>query len=118
MVFPCVNVPQSLIHSFTDGHIGCFQHLAIINNAAMNIGVHIFFQIGVLGLLGYIPRSGIAESKGSSIFNFLRKFHIVSYSGCTSLYSHKKCTGFRFSLHPCWHLFVDVLVIAILAGVR
>ena len=27
--------------------------LAIINNAAMNIGVHIFFLIGVLGL---IPR--------------------------------------------------------------
>ena len=32
--------------------------------------MHIFFQIGVLRFLGYIPRSGIAGSKGSSIFNF------------------------------------------------
>ena len=28
------------IHSFTDGHLGCFQHLAIVNCAAMNTGVH------------------------------------------------------------------------------
>ena len=31
-----------LIHSFTDGHLGCFQHLAIVNCAAMNIEVHNF----------------------------------------------------------------------------
>ena len=40
-------------HSFTDGHLGCLQHLAIVNCAAMNIGVHRFFWIGVSGLLGY-----------------------------------------------------------------
>ena len=32
-----------LIHSFADGHLGCFQYLAIVNCAAMNIGVHRFF---------------------------------------------------------------------------
>ena len=26
-----------LIHSFTDGHLDCFQHLTIVNFAAMNI---------------------------------------------------------------------------------
>ena len=32
-----------LIHSFTDGHLGHFQCVAVINIAAMNIGVHRFY---------------------------------------------------------------------------
>ena len=28
-------------------YLGCFQYLAIVNRAAMNIGVHRFFWIGV-----------------------------------------------------------------------
>ena len=39
---------------------------------SMNIGVHRFFWIGVSGFLGYNPSSGIAGSKGRSIFNILR----------------------------------------------
>ena len=66
--FHCVNVPQLFIHSSTDGHLGCFQILATVNNTAMNIQVHIFFWISVFGFLMYIPRSKIAGSKGSSIF--------------------------------------------------
>ena len=38
-----------LIHSFADGHLGCFQHLAIVNCAAMKIEMHRFFGIGVSG---------------------------------------------------------------------
>ena len=47
----CVNVPHFVIHSFTDGHLGCFQDLAFVNCAAMNIGAHRFFWTGVWNFL-------------------------------------------------------------------
>ena len=46
------------IHSFVDGHLGYFHILAIVNSAAMNIEVHVFFHI--MFFSGYMPRSEIA----------------------------------------------------------
>ena len=58
------------IHVSVDGHLGRFHVLAIVNSAAVNIGVSVSFWIRVFVFSGYMPRSGIAGSYGNSMFIF------------------------------------------------
>lgn len=79
------------IYSSVNGHLSCFYVLAIVNSAAMNIGIHVSFLILVYS--GYMPRSGIAGSYGGFIPSFLRTLHTL----CASLLGF---SSFSFSVFP------------------
>ena len=47
------------IHSSVDGHLGFLHVLAIVNGAAVNIGMHVSFWIIILS--GYMPIFGYLD---------------------------------------------------------
>jgi len=95
-----------LVHSSIKGHLSCFQVLAIMNSAAMNIRVCVYFSILVSS--GYMPMNGIAGSHGTFLHNFVSNLHTVLHSDCTSLHSHQHCQNIPFPAHPLQHLLFSI----------
>ena len=68
--------------SSIEEHLCCFQTLAIINNATMNIVKKVSLRYGWASF-GHMPKSGISGFLGRLILSYLRNRHI-DFQSCFS----------------------------------
>ena len=76
--------------------------MAIVNIAAMNIGVRVTFSVMVSS--GYMTGSEIVGAYGSFIPSLLRNVHTVLYSGCI-LYIHTSSAKMFPFLHTLFSIY-------------
>ena len=101
------------IHSSVNGHLSCFHILAIVNSAAMNIGVHLTFQNMIFsgcGMCGFSPEWDCLIILQ---FYFLFFEEPPYLSGCTNLHFHQQYRRGLFSQHLHHLLFEDFLMMTV-----
>ena len=79
-IFRCIYVYHIFVPLLMDMYV-VFCVLTVVNSAALNIVMHVSF--GTILLSGYMPKSGIAGSSGSSVLSFWGHLHAVFHTGST-----------------------------------
>jgi len=64
-------------HSSVDGHLGSLHGLAVVDNAAINLRVHVSLQVYFFVSFGKILHSAIAGSSATLLKNLNKKARLV-----------------------------------------
>lgn len=76
VILQCMDFPH-FVYVSVDGHLDCFQFLAVMNNTPLNICVQVFVWTYLFISRRQLPRNRIVGSYGNSMFK-----HFEELSNC------------------------------------